>query len=54
MTEQQYQMAYEAMATEFGEHLPSYEHQPIEFAYYVKMFKYYRNDLWTMIMAQKS
>jgi hypothetical protein len=38
MTDQQALELYEAIETEFGE-LPDFEHYPIQFAYYYKLFK---------------
>jgi len=38
MTDQQALELYSAMEAEFGE-LPDFEHYPIQFAYYYKLFK---------------
>lgn len=38
MTDEQVLMLYVAMEEEFGE-LPNFEHYPIQFAYYVKLFR---------------
>lgn len=42
MTDEQIQQALEEMLTIFGGRLPSPEHEPRRFAYYVKMYRYLR------------
>jgi hypothetical protein len=39
MTDEQALILYVAMEEEFGDMLPNFEHHPIQFAYYVKLFK---------------
>jgi hypothetical protein len=39
MTDEQVLTLYVAMEVEFGDKLPDFEHHPIQFAYYVKLFK---------------
>jgi hypothetical protein len=39
MTDEQAMILYVAMEEEFGDMLPNFEHHPIQFAYYVKLFK---------------
>lgn len=39
MTDEQALVLYAAMEAEFGDNLPNFEHHPIQFAYYVKLFK---------------
>jgi len=39
MTDEQALTLYVAMEAEFGDKLPDFEHHPIQFAYYVKLFK---------------
>jgi hypothetical protein len=39
MTDEQALALYAAMEAEFGDMLPNFEHHPIQFAYYVKLFK---------------
>ena len=39
MTDEQISVLYAAMETEFGNNLPNFEHHPIQFAYYIKLFK---------------
>ena len=38
------QEMYEDMVRIFGDKLPDLEHCPIEFAYYVKLYKYYHME----------
>jgi hypothetical protein len=40
MTDEQALILYVAMEEEFGDNLPNFEHHPIQFAYYVKLFRY--------------
>ena len=35
---------YNEMVEIFGDHLPNPEQEPIRFAYYVKLYKYYHNQ----------
>jgi hypothetical protein len=42
MTEQEIESAYDEMLELWGEKLPNHEHEPIRFAFYVKMWKYYK------------
>jgi hypothetical protein len=39
MTEEQALALYAAMEAEFGDKLPNFEHHPIQFAYYIRLFK---------------
>lgn len=41
MTETEVQEKYNRMVEIFGTNLPDPEQEPIRFAYYVKLFKYY-------------
>lgn len=41
MTETEVQEKYNRMVGIFGTNLPDPEQEPIRFAYYVKLFKYY-------------
>ena len=41
MTDEEALKMYEEMVEFFGE-VPNLEHEPIRFAYYVKLFKYYK------------
>jgi hypothetical protein len=43
MTDQEIQSAYEDMIGMWGDKLPNYEHEPIRFAFYVRMYKYLKN-----------
>ena len=43
MTDQKIQSAYEDMIKMWGDKLPNYEHEPIRFAFYVRMYKYLKN-----------
>jgi predicted RNase H-like HicB family nuclease len=36
---------YEEMVEEFGDKLPSMEHEPLRFAYYVRLYMYNRSIL---------
>ena len=41
MTDEEAIAKYEELSKYFNHNLPSLEHEPIRFAYYVKLFKYY-------------
>jgi hypothetical protein len=43
MTDQEIQSAYEDMIGMWGDKLPNHEHEPIRFAFYVRMYKYLKN-----------
>lgn len=43
MTEEEVLKEYEAMADYFGDALPNFEHHPRQFAYYVKLWRYYKS-----------
>ena len=43
MTDQEIQKAYDEMVEMWGDKLPNYEHEPIRFAYYVRLYKYVKN-----------
>jgi hypothetical protein len=43
MTDQEIQKAYEEMLEWWGDKLPNLEHEPLRFAYYVRMYKYLKN-----------
>jgi hypothetical protein len=40
MTNEEIEVAYTKMVEIWGDKLPNPEHEPIRFAYYVKMFRY--------------
>lgn len=40
MTDAQIVARYAEMVKEFGSKLPNFEHHPIQFAYYVKLYKF--------------
>lgn len=42
MTDEEIRKAYEEMLEIWGENLPNPEHEPIRFAYYVRMYRYYK------------
>ena len=42
MTDEEILKAYKEMVTEFGDKLPNPDHYPRIFAYYVKLYKYYK------------
>lgn len=42
MTDEEILKAYEDMKKEWGDNLPNFEHEPRRFAYYVKLWKYYK------------
>lgn len=39
MTDEQALALYAAMEEEFGDMLPNIDHHPIQFSYYIKLFK---------------
>lgn len=41
MTDEEAIAKYEAMKEYFGNDLPDIEHEPLRFAYYVKVYDYY-------------
>ena len=41
MSDEQVVAVYEKLKQHFGDKLPDPEHQPIQFAYFVKIYKYY-------------
>ena len=41
MSDEEVLYHYNRMVEIFGDHLPNPEHEPIRFAYYVKVYKYY-------------
>jgi hypothetical protein len=43
MTDEDALMQYERMKEIFGDSLPDPEHEPIRFAHFVKMYKYYHS-----------
>ena len=45
MTDDEVLKMYERMQEVFGDELPDPEHEPIKFAYYVKIFKYYHTEV---------
>lgn len=51
MTDEQALKIYEAMEEYFGHELPSPEHEPKQFAHYVKLFKYYKGDVWAAMLT---
>jgi hypothetical protein len=42
MTDQQVLELYKAMEEEFGE-LPNFEHHPLQFAYYYRLYKFIKS-----------
>ena len=42
MTDDEIMKSYEEMADMFGDKLPNPDHYPLTFAYYVKLYKYYK------------
>ena len=42
MTDQQIEEAYNEMIKMWGDKLPNPEQEPIRFAYYVRMYKYFK------------
>ena len=42
MTDQEAIDFYNELVEHFGDSLPNFEHEPIRFAYYVKLHKYYK------------
>lgn len=41
MTDEQALDFYEKMKSQFGDKLPDPDHEPIQFSYFVKLYKYY-------------
>lgn len=39
MTPEQVLAYYDELVKEFGDNLPDFEHHPIQFAYYVRLYK---------------
>lgn len=50
MTDAQANRIYAAMVEYYGDSLPSPEHEPMQFAHHVKMFKYYQGALWAAML----
>ena len=42
MTDEQIKAAYNEMVKMWGDRLPNPEQEPIRFAYYVRMYKYFK------------
>jgi len=42
MTNEEIENAYNEMVEMWGDRLPNPEHEPLRFAYYVRMWKYYK------------
>jgi hypothetical protein len=42
MTDDEVLQAYDEMLKEWGDKLPNPIHEPIRFAYYVRMYKYFK------------
>jgi hypothetical protein len=42
MTNEEIENAYNEMVEMWGNRLPNPEHEPLRFAYYVRMWKYYK------------
>jgi hypothetical protein len=42
MTNEEIEIAYNEMVEMWGDKLPNPEQEPIRFAYYVRMYKYYK------------
>jgi hypothetical protein len=42
MTDEQIEAAYNEMVQMWGDKLPNPEQEPIRFAYYVRMYKYFK------------
>jgi hypothetical protein len=43
VTEKEIEDAYNEMFEWWGDKLPNFEHEPLRFAYYVRMYKYLKN-----------
>jgi len=43
MTDEQVLTLYAAMEAEFGDKLPDFEHHPIQFAYYYRLYKFIKS-----------
>jgi hypothetical protein len=41
MSEQELLQHYERLVEMYGDQLPNPEHEPVRFAYFVKLYKYY-------------
>ena len=41
MTDQEAVDFYDKMKLQFGDRLPDPDHEPLQFSYFVKLFKYY-------------
>jgi hypothetical protein len=41
MNDEQIMAAYDKLKQHFGDKLPDPEHSPLQFAYFVKIYKYY-------------
>lgn len=50
MTDEQAERIYDALKERYGDDLPSFEHEPRQFAHFVKMFRYYQGDLWDAML----
>ena len=44
MTDEEALFMYEKMKQHYGQKLPDPEHSPLEFAYFVKLYKYYHEN----------
>ena len=45
MSDEQALELYEKMKSHFGDKLPDPEHEPMQFSYFVKLYKYYHLNL---------
>jgi hypothetical protein len=44
MSDEQIMSTYEKLKQHFGDKLPDPEHSPLQFAYFVKIYKYYHEN----------
>ena len=42
MTDEEWNQVYEGMVVRWGDRLPSIDHEPIRFKYYVNLYLYYK------------
>lgn len=51
MTDEQIMEHFENLKKIYGDKLPDPEHQPVLFAYYVKLYKYYHREEYDNVQA---
>lgn len=49
MTDEQALAIYNRMVEKYGDSLPNFEHQPITFAYYVRLMKQYEPEIFRTV-----